>query len=142
MADSSWSPARENSILRAWFHKVEADGVRVFYCQAGPSDAPVQLLLHGYPRGSHLFEERIPADGDAVSRDRFGTFPILDLRRYPENATTNIRLAAKQACCRCGPRRTDLCEQTLYRAVFFPITPLATTRANTGNFQSCRGLIP
>jgi pimeloyl-ACP methyl ester carboxylesterase len=49
MADSSWSPARDNWILRAWFHRVEADG-----------DAPVLLPLHGYPRWSHLFEERIP----------------------------------------------------------------------------------
>jgi len=29
--------------------RVEADGVTVFYREAGPADAPVVLLLHGFP---------------------------------------------------------------------------------------------
>jgi pimeloyl-ACP methyl ester carboxylesterase len=28
--------------------RIEADGVTVFYREAGPSDAPVVLLLHGF----------------------------------------------------------------------------------------------
>ncbi|MEV4066369.1 alpha/beta fold hydrolase [Nonomuraea dietziae] len=28
---------------------VEVEGVRVFYREAGPLDAPVLLLLHGFP---------------------------------------------------------------------------------------------
>lgn len=39
---------------------VEADGVRVFYREAGPADAPVVLLLHGFPSSSHMFRGLIP----------------------------------------------------------------------------------
>lgn len=31
-------------------HRIQADGVNVFYREAGPADAPVILLLHGFPR--------------------------------------------------------------------------------------------
>ncbi|AGW94697.1 MULTISPECIES: alpha/beta fold hydrolase [Cupriavidus] len=41
-------------------HTVEADGVQVFYRQAGPADAPVLLLLHGFPSSSHMFRHLIP----------------------------------------------------------------------------------
>jgi pimeloyl-ACP methyl ester carboxylesterase len=30
-------------------HRIEADGVTVFYREAGPADAPAALLLHGFP---------------------------------------------------------------------------------------------
>lgn len=39
---------------------VEADGVKVFYREAGPADAPVLLLLHGYPTSSHMFRHLMP----------------------------------------------------------------------------------
>ncbi|MBU7596549.1 alpha/beta hydrolase [Streptomyces sp. P38-E01] len=39
----------------------EIDGLRVFYREAGPADAPVLLLLHGYPTSSHMFRQLIPA---------------------------------------------------------------------------------
>jgi pimeloyl-ACP methyl ester carboxylesterase len=42
------------------FHRVDADGVSVFYREAGPANAPVILLLHGYPTSSHMFRELIP----------------------------------------------------------------------------------
>ncbi|MBB6142255.1 pimeloyl-ACP methyl ester carboxylesterase [Silvibacterium bohemicum] len=48
------------AIPRVSFHTVEADGVSVFYREAGPADAPVILLLHGYPTSSHMFRELIP----------------------------------------------------------------------------------
>ena len=60
MSDSSSAVARGKSIPRVSFHTVEADGVRVFYREAGPADAPVLLLLHGYPTSSHMFREFIP----------------------------------------------------------------------------------
>jgi pimeloyl-ACP methyl ester carboxylesterase len=47
-------------ITRATFHTVEADGINVFYREAGPKDAPVMLLLHGYPTSSHMFRDLIP----------------------------------------------------------------------------------
>jgi len=41
-------------------HKVEADGVRVFWRAAGDPTAPVVLLLHGFPASSFMFRELIP----------------------------------------------------------------------------------
>ena len=37
------------------------DGLDVFWREAGPADAPVLLLLHGYPSSSHMFRHLIPA---------------------------------------------------------------------------------
>jgi len=51
------------AIPRTEFHTVEADGVKIFYREAGPrekNDAPVILLLHGFPTSSHMFRELIP----------------------------------------------------------------------------------
>lgn len=47
-----------SSVIRYQF--VEADGVRVFYREAGSPDLPVLLLLHGFPSSSHQFRELIP----------------------------------------------------------------------------------
>jgi pimeloyl-ACP methyl ester carboxylesterase len=52
------SPA--TAIARTTIHRVEADGVTVFYRQAGPADAPVLLLLHGFPTSSFQFRELMP----------------------------------------------------------------------------------
>jgi pimeloyl-ACP methyl ester carboxylesterase len=41
-------------------HRVEADGVRVFYRAAGDPASPVVLLLHGFPTSSFMFRELIP----------------------------------------------------------------------------------
>ena len=60
MPDPTSAAVRGKSIPRASLHTVEADGVRVFYREAGPADAPVLLLLHGYPASSHMFRELIP----------------------------------------------------------------------------------
>jgi pimeloyl-ACP methyl ester carboxylesterase len=40
------------------------DGVKIFYREAGPPDAPVVLLLHGFPTSSHMFRNLIPALAD------------------------------------------------------------------------------
>jgi pimeloyl-ACP methyl ester carboxylesterase len=40
------------------------DGVKLFYREGGPPDAPVVLLLHGYPTSSHMFRNLIPALAD------------------------------------------------------------------------------
>jgi pimeloyl-ACP methyl ester carboxylesterase len=45
-------------------HKVEADGVEVFYRAAGDPSAPVLLLLHGFPASSFMFSELIPRLAD------------------------------------------------------------------------------
>ena len=42
------------------YHTVDIDGVKVFYREAGPKDAPAILLLHGFPSSSHMFRNLIP----------------------------------------------------------------------------------
>ena len=60
MSSPSKSLASQFQISRTQFHTVEADGVKVFYREAGPADGPVLLLLHGYSTSSHMFRELIP----------------------------------------------------------------------------------
>jgi len=47
-------------VTRTSVHRVAADGVQVFYRAAGEADAPVVLLLHGFPASSFMFRELIP----------------------------------------------------------------------------------
>ncbi|WP_081159301.1 alpha/beta fold hydrolase [Niastella populi] len=42
------------------YRTVKANGLNVFYREAGPKDAPTILLLHGYPTSSHMFRDLIP----------------------------------------------------------------------------------
>ena len=46
------------------YNTVKVDGVDVFYREAGPKDAPVLLLLHGFPTSSHMFRNLIPQLAD------------------------------------------------------------------------------
>jgi pimeloyl-ACP methyl ester carboxylesterase len=39
--------------------RVEADGLSVFYREAGPPNGPVVLLLHGFPTSSFQYRELI-----------------------------------------------------------------------------------
>jgi pimeloyl-ACP methyl ester carboxylesterase len=41
-------------------HKVEADGIQIFYRSAGDVRGPVILLLHGFPTSSFMFRDLIP----------------------------------------------------------------------------------
>lgn len=51
--------------VQSTMHKsVKIDGLDIFYREAGPSDAPVLLLLHGFPTSSHMFRNLIPALSD------------------------------------------------------------------------------
>lgn len=38
------------------YQRVDVDGVGIFYREAGPKDAPVVVLLHGYPSSSRMYE--------------------------------------------------------------------------------------
>lgn len=42
------------------FQTIEVDGMRIFYREAGAADAPVILLLHGFPTSSRMFRELMP----------------------------------------------------------------------------------
>jgi pimeloyl-ACP methyl ester carboxylesterase len=56
-------PEKTNVPLTS-IHRVQADGVNVFYREAGPSAAPVVLLLHGFPTSSFQYRELIPRLAD------------------------------------------------------------------------------
>jgi pimeloyl-ACP methyl ester carboxylesterase len=38
----------------------DVDGLKIFYREAGRLDAPLLLLLHGFPSASHMFRDLIP----------------------------------------------------------------------------------
>jgi pimeloyl-ACP methyl ester carboxylesterase len=40
------------------------DGIDIFYREAGPAEAPVVVLLHGFPTSSRMFRNLIPALAD------------------------------------------------------------------------------
>ena len=68
-------------------HKVEADGVEVFYRAAGDPSAPVVLLLHGFPTSSFMFRELIPRLADqfrviAPDLPGFGFTEVPEKRNY------------------------------------------------------------
>jgi len=67
--------------------RVEADGVKVFYREAGPVDAPVILLLHGFPSSSHQYRNLIPLLSHkyrviAPDLPGFGFTEVPDSRKY------------------------------------------------------------
>jgi pimeloyl-ACP methyl ester carboxylesterase len=57
MAESSRVPLTS-------IHRIDADGVHIFYREAGPPNAPVVLLLHGFPASSFQYRELIPRLAD------------------------------------------------------------------------------
>jgi pimeloyl-ACP methyl ester carboxylesterase len=42
------------------YHRVQVDGVGIFYQEAGPENAPTIVLLHGFPSSSREFDTLIP----------------------------------------------------------------------------------
>jgi pimeloyl-ACP methyl ester carboxylesterase len=46
------------------YRNADVDGFNVFYREAGRSDAPALLLLHGFPSAGHMFRDLIPALAD------------------------------------------------------------------------------
>src|SRR5277367_4431637 len=68
-------------------HRIKADGVSVFYREAGPADAPVVLLLHGFPTSSFQYRDLIPRLADkyrviAPDLPGFGFTGVPEERRY------------------------------------------------------------
>ncbi|MBH0201553.1 MAG: alpha/beta fold hydrolase, partial [Nitrospira sp.] len=53
-----------SNLTRVTYHTIKVDSVDVFYREAGPKDAPVLLLLHGFPTSSHMFRNLIPQLAD------------------------------------------------------------------------------
>jgi len=51
---------KESSENYPTLHKtIEVNGLKIFYREAGPKNAPTLLLLHGYPTSSHMFRNLI-----------------------------------------------------------------------------------
>jgi pimeloyl-ACP methyl ester carboxylesterase len=46
------------------YHAADVKGLKVFYREAGPADAPKLLLLHGFPSAGHMFRDLIPLLAD------------------------------------------------------------------------------
>jgi pimeloyl-ACP methyl ester carboxylesterase len=79
------------------YRSTDVNGLKVFYREAGPPDAPKLLLLHGYPTASHMFRELIPQLADrfhVVAPDliSFGqsAMPSRDKFTYTFEALTDV----------------------------------------------------
>lgn len=46
--------------MKVFFRTQQVGPVCVFYREAGRGDAPVLLLLHGFPTSSHMFRSLMP----------------------------------------------------------------------------------
>ena len=57
-------PTETPRIPRTSIHRVEVDGVHMFYREAGVASAPVVLLLHGFPTSSFQYRDLIPRLAD------------------------------------------------------------------------------
>lgn len=79
-------------------------GMDMFYREAGPQNAPVLLLLHGYPSSSHMFRHLIPALADeyrVIAPDHIGfgrsSAPSADDFAYTFDALAHVTAAFLQA---------------------------------------------
>lgn len=52
------------NVARVTYHTAQVDGLKVFYREAGPKDAPTIVLLHGFPTSSHMYRGLIPRLSD------------------------------------------------------------------------------
>ncbi|NEK17653.1 alpha/beta fold hydrolase [Rhizobium leguminosarum] len=52
------------AVATVHYRSTKIQGLSVFYREAGPVDAPVVLLLHGFPTSSHMFRNLIPILAD------------------------------------------------------------------------------
>jgi pimeloyl-ACP methyl ester carboxylesterase len=74
-------------VPRTSINRIHADGVSVFYREAGQPDAPVALLLHGFPASSFQYRELIPRLADryrviAPDLPGFGFTEVPENRQY------------------------------------------------------------
>jgi pimeloyl-ACP methyl ester carboxylesterase len=86
------------------YRRVQADGVSVFYREAGNPAAPTILLLHGFPSSSHMFRDLIPRLANrfhlvAPDLPGFGFTEVPADRRYRysfENLTRTVDAFTQQ----------------------------------------------
>ena len=58
------APSRDEAPIVTYYRIKTIDGIKIFYREAGPANAPVVLLLHGFPTSSHMFRNLIPELAD------------------------------------------------------------------------------
>ena len=76
---------------------IKIEGLDVFYLEAGPSNAPTVLLLHGFPTSSHMFRNLVPELADefhVIAPDMIGygrsSMPTVDEFEYTFDHQTKI----------------------------------------------------
>lgn len=69
LAQAGQPPQAETAVT---YNTVTIDGQEIFYREAGQPDAPVVLLLHGFPTSSQQYRNLIPELAAEVSRDCAG----------------------------------------------------------------------
>src|SRR6266851_4772759 len=76
------------------YRRIAVDSVEIFYREAGRSNGPALLLLHGFPTSSHMFRDLIPqlADRFHVIAPDLPGFGQSDM---PERTPTGFRLAMR-----------------------------------------------
>ena len=86
--DTSGKKAKSQSAVPVTsVHRVEADGIQIFYRAAGDANAPVLLLLHGFPTSSFMFRDLILRIADsyrviAPDLPGFGFTEVPEKRKY------------------------------------------------------------
>ena len=93
-------PGPEPAVDPVRHNTVTVDGVEIFYREAGPKDAPVLLLLHGFPSSSHMFRNLIPRLADAyrvVAPDYpgFGHSAVPDRARFAYTFDNYARIVGR-----------------------------------------------
>ena len=63
-AGAQTAPEMHATVVTVHYRSAKIQGLNVFYREAGPADAPVVLLLHGFPTSSHMFRNLIPQLAD------------------------------------------------------------------------------
>ncbi|MCB5190881.1 alpha/beta hydrolase [Methylobacillus arboreus] len=76
-----------NSNFPVHYRHVEADGVNVFYREAGNPSAPTLLLIHGFPSSSHMYRQLLAELSDqfhlvAPDLPGFGFTEVPETRGY------------------------------------------------------------
>ena len=92
-SQSRAQPAQRTAVH---YRTAQVDGVKIFYREAGPPDAPVLLLLHGFPASSFMYRgliERLSVEYRVIAPDYPG-FGYSQAPSITEFSYTFDRLAA------------------------------------------------
>lgn len=78
--------------LKTRHRRIKVDGIEIFYREAGRPDAPILLLLHGFPSSSFMFRHLIPAMADRY-RIIAPDYPAFGNSAYPAREKFNYSFA-------------------------------------------------